>query len=80
MNFLEALADVMTETDPLKRPTAAEALEQFQSIIAKQSGVSLRWRLLLPGESPRLSRDLNSVFWELKYRLKHAICTCTRTN
>lgn len=75
MSFLRPLTETMTETDPLKRPTAEEALARFREIIREHDGIALRWHLRRPNERPRLLRDLSSAFWEVKYQVKHAICS-----
>ncbi len=46
LEFLSPLADAMTATDPTERPTAADALKRFKSIISSPSFFTLRHRLV----------------------------------
>ena len=73
MSFIKPLTDAMRQTDPELRPTAAQALEQFHSIMAKQSDISQRWRLRGKDEYliASLYRDISLSFGEaLRYGKK----------
>lgn len=50
----------MTQYYHTDRPTAQQALDQFESIIARQKSISLSWRLRGKDESmiPMLFRDI----------------------
>ena len=60
LEFLSPLANAMTATNPLDRPTAVESLKQFKSIISAQSFFSLQRRLVGKNEV----KDRKSVVHE----------------
>lgn len=60
IDFLSPLADAMTATDPSERPTAAEALKRFKTIVSSQSYFTLRHRLV----GAKDTKDSKSVMFQ----------------
>lgn len=57
---MRPLVEGMTRQDPSTRPVASECLDIFTSLLAKESGISLRWRLR-PAEEKSRSRMINDA-------------------
>lgn len=60
MQFLAPLVEWMTQDNPADRPSASEALEQFELVVRQLKGVSIRWRL-----QDREEGLISHVFWDL---------------
>lgn len=66
----------MTALDPSERPTVDKAKAQFQAILDKQHGYSLRWCLKAfdDGRVIHLFDDISSVGRECNFLLQRLIC------
>ena len=62
----------MTSQEPAKRPTAAEALSQFETIAVPLKGALLRWRLkrVESGVTEQAFENIGSVVREGVFRLR----------
>jgi hypothetical protein len=60
----------MTSEEPKDRPTAAEALDAFNTVVKSQSWLARRSRLQEPGETSvqRVARDVITFTWEEVFR------------
>ncbi len=67
LGFLTPLVESMMQRDPKARPTAPQALWQFENIISQQRGSTLRWHLIKGDEpvSRRVSQDIKSTAREI---------------
>lgn len=72
MEFLLPLIARMTQRSPTDRPTAEQALQQWEGIRQGLAKSTFRWRLS-PKSEPPLERVLNdtvAVAWESIYHIK----------
>jgi len=68
MYFLRPLVESMIREDPKARPSEAQALAQFTSLVSSRSGYSLRWRL----RRKRMEGRWSSVLGDIKSGSKEA--------
>ncbi|OCH90628.1 hypothetical protein OBBRIDRAFT_754583 [Obba rivulosa] len=63
VDFLQPLIDHMTQADPANRPSAAEALNEWETIRSRLSLAQRRWRLKPREESRARSLVLDARYW-----------------
>ncbi|KLO17291.1 hypothetical protein SCHPADRAFT_821640 [Schizopora paradoxa] len=63
MEFLRPLIEALIQQDPKARPSAPQALSQFEKLVSARRGYSLRWRLRKRNEGlwSRNIRDIGSI-------------------
>lgn len=63
MEFLRPLIEALIQQDPKARPSAPQALSQFEILVSARRGYSLRWRLRKRNEGlwSRNIRDIGSI-------------------
>ncbi|CDO69426.1 hypothetical protein BN946_scf184791.g21 [Trametes cinnabarina] len=74
-DFLVSLIERMKRERPEQRPTAEQALQEWQKIRATLKDPQLRWRLVSQSEQPieRVVNDTVAVAWEGLHHLKKLV-------